>query len=68
MKEIYYTPAVAKDAGLMREYITNRYGQTLKFGGSALTYFSGVKLCKKLAKKTGLTLETIIAEIISEIC
>lgn len=67
MKIATYSIAIAKDAGQMRQYIATRYGQTLKYGGNASTYFQGVKLCKRLAKRTGLSLETIISEITSEI-
>lgn len=64
---ILYTKQTGKDSGLLREYIVARYGQILKYGGSAMSYFSGIKLCKKLAKLTGMPFETILTDIKNEI-
>ena len=56
----------AMDAGLLREYIAERYGAILSFGGDGHTYHLAMCLAKRLARMTGIDLEEIIAAIRSD--
>jgi len=51
---------VRTDAGLFREYMAVRFGQTFAFGGSMRRYHQGMKLAAELARLAGLTVEEVV--------
>ncbi len=60
---IKLTIEVMNDAGLLRQYIAERFGQVLTFGGSSATYFRARRLIKRLQKLTGLGYYEILEKI-----
>lgn len=60
-----YSPRIANDAGLLREYLAQRYGQYLTVGGS-LSYSTArfvERSIARLAKMTGATVEQVVADL-----
>jgi hypothetical protein len=59
--------AAHRDAGLLREYITRHYGQTLRFGGDSERFFRGERLVRRLAKSAGLSYAAVRADIVADV-
>lgn len=52
--------AVYNDAGLLREYISERYGDFFTYGGALGTHERAMKAAHRLAKLTGYPVSKII--------
>lgn len=48
------------DAGLLREYIAAKFGQGFAYGMDTYRFGRGLRLSRRLAKLTGLPLDTVI--------
>lgn len=58
-----YTPQVANDAGLLREYVARNYGAALTYGALSQIYFRASRLVRRLARMAGITYEEALAAI-----
>ena len=65
MEKVTYTELAASkfDAGIFRTYLWQNYGHALTFGSSPKGYFRAIRLCKKLAKITGVPVEVVIENV-----
>lgn len=57
---------IFSDAGLLREWITKRFGQILTHGGSYPAYWRAIRNCKQLARMTGLSLDAVIFQVVGD--
>lgn len=55
-----FTTQTYNDAGLLRAYIAERFGQGFEYGMSPDRYHRAIRLSKRLATLAGLSLETVI--------
>lgn len=55
------------DAGLLREYVTERFGSAFLYGSSSEIYFRGIGLCARIAKLIGKgNAETVRQQIVAD--
>lgn len=59
----YATLRTFADAGLFRQYLANRHGGLLTYGGDGRSYFRALRLCRSLAKMTGQTQEQVVEQV-----
>lgn len=65
MTQLTYTQVVAAnfDAGLFRQFMVQRHGATLTYGGMQGQMERAMRLVKQLARVAGLTVEKVLADI-----
>lgn len=54
------------DAGLLREFVVERYGPFILSGGSLDTYRRYCCLAERMAALTGIAINTIFGELITD--
>lgn len=57
-------PTWEMDAGELREYVVERYGQTLLVGGAR--YFDAMRWVRRLATKAGLPPDEVLADVLAD--
>lgn len=66
--KVTYSDVIASkhDAGIYREFITERFGPVLTYGGSSFSYNEAYRHCKRLARIIGTSVENIISQVVED--
>jgi hypothetical protein len=65
MTQLTYTQVAAAnfDAGLFRQFLAQRHGGTLTYGGMQGSMERAMRLVKQLARITGLSVAQVVADV-----